>query len=167
MSNEPPPLLLDLLIDEDLSQAEVPPQQQLQTWAQAALRDSIASEVCLRVVGDEQARLLNHQYRQRDYATNVLSFPADLPPLPEQRRLLGDLVICAPVVAKEAKQQGKLLVNHWAHLLVHGMLHLQGMDHVDDDDAAEMEEAEVAVLAGFDIADPYREADARIESESP
>ena len=98
---------------------------------------------------------LNRNYRQRDYATNVLSFPAELPKgvkLP----LLGDLVICAPVIAREAREQGKLLRNHFAHMTIHGTLHLIGFDHLNERDAKQMEALETRVLAGFGIVDPWQ-----------
>ena len=104
-------------------------------------------------------RELNRYYRQRDYATNVLSFPADLPPalkLP----LIGDLVICAPVIVSEAQAQGKRLRDHYAHMTVHGVLHLLGHDHQTDEDAERMEALEARILAGLGITDPYASADA-------
>ena len=103
---------------------------------------------------------ITRHYRGKDYATNVLSFPADLPEgLPEGVRLplLGDLVICAPVVAKEAREQGKPLAAHYAHLTVHGTLHLLGWNHEDDTEAECMEGLEREILAGMGIDDPYQE----------
>ena len=102
----------------------------------------------------KEGRALNRHYRGKDYATNVLSFPADLPEgvdLP----LLGDLVICAPVVAKEAQDQGKPLAAHYAHLTVHGVLHLLGMDHEDEREAEAMEAIEREILADLGLPDPY------------
>jgi probable rRNA maturation factor len=113
-----------------------------------------ATEVAIRIVDADEGRALNLQYRGRDYATNVLSFPADLPPglnLP----LIGDLVICAPVVAREAAEQGKKPADHWAHLTIHGTLHLLGYDHIEEAEAEAMEGLETRVLAGLGIADPY------------
>ncbi|ANB19275.1 rRNA maturation RNase YbeY [Dokdonella koreensis] len=124
--------------------------------AVAAARRRRATELSIRLVGVDEGRLLNVQYRGRDYATNVLSFPADLPPglrLP----LIGDLVICAPVVAREAAEQGKTARDHYAHLTVHGVLHLLGYDHEADADAERMEALETRVLAGLGVADPYRD----------
>ena len=112
-------------------------------------------ELTLRVVDEDEGRALNRSYRERDYATNVLSFPADgLADIAPD--LLGDIVLCAPVVAAEAAAQGKRVADHWAHLTVHGVLHLLGFDHEDDETAAIMEEHERAILAGMGIADPYR-----------
>lgn len=127
-------------------------------WIEAALRAANhrkASELSIRIVDAKEGRQLNRNYRQRDYATNVLSFPAELPKgvhLP----LLGDLVICAPVLAREAREQGKPLREHYAHMTIHGTLHLLGFDHLNDRDAERMEALERRVLAGFGIVDPYR-----------
>lgn len=126
-------------------------------WIDAALRGAgrrRATELTIRLVGEDEGRELNARYRERDYATNVLSFPADLPrgvALP----LLGDFVICAPVVAREASEQGKSARDHYAHLTIHGVLHLLGHDHQIDADAKRMESLERRVLSGLGIADPY------------
>jgi probable rRNA maturation factor len=105
-------------------------------------------------VDTKEACSLNRHYRGKDYATNVLSFPADLPP-EMQVPLLGDLVICAPVVAKEAAEQGKSLAAHYAHLTIHGVLHLLGLDHEDEREAEAMERIERELLADLGYADPY------------
>ena len=126
-------------------------------WVAVALagaRRRAAAELTIRIVGAAEGRALNHRYRGRDDATNVLSFAAELPPglrLP----LLGDLVICAPVVAREAREQDKPLAAHYAHLTVHGVLHLLGHDHQDEGAARRMEALETRMLAGLGIADPY------------
>ena len=107
-----------------------------------------------RIVDEAEGRALNERWRGRDHATNVLSFPAELPPgvaLP----LLGDLVVCAPVVAREAAEQGKAEADHWAHLVIHGTLHLLGFDHETEAEATVMEDLERALLAGLGIGDPY------------
>lgn len=117
----------------------------------------------MRIVDEAESRALNHRFRDRDAPTNVLSFPAgDDLVLPEgEARPLGDIVLCAPVVEREAALQGKPAGAHWAHLLVHGALHLLGYDHGNDADAAEMEALEIAVLAAGGLPDPYagRESD--------
>ncbi|MGE0581408.1 MAG: rRNA maturation RNase YbeY [Steroidobacteraceae bacterium] len=130
-------------------------------WARAALgRRGGGRELAVRIVAPRESRRLNAAWRGKDRPTNVLSFPA--PPLPagtpqaDVERPLGDLVICAAVVRDEAREQGKPLAAHWAHLVVHGALHLVGYDHVDDSDAARMERREVAVLRALGIANPYR-----------
>jgi len=139
------------------SRRGVPAPVSFRRWVEAALKGARrrkATEVAIRIVDADEGRALNLQYRGRDYATNVLSFPADLPPdlnLP----LIGDLVICAPVVAREAAEQGKKPADHWAHLTIHGTLHLLGYDHIEEAEAEAMEGLETRVLAGLGIADPY------------
>ena len=118
------------------------------------------ADLAIRLVDSKEGRSFNRHYRGKDYATNVLSFPAELPEgLPEGVRLplLGDLVICAPVVAKEAREQGKPLAAHYAHLTVHGTLHLLGWNHEDDTEAECMEGLEREILAGMGIDDPYQD----------
>lgn len=117
-------------------------------WARAALVGG--GEVTIRLVDNDEGRELNKEYRGKDYATNVLSFPYDTEPV-----VMGDLVICPGVVAAEAKEQNKPLAAHYAHLTVHGMLHLQGWDHDNDEDAQAMEDQEREILAAMGYADPY------------
>lgn len=137
-----------------------PTREQVLAWASAALGgEPAAAELVLRVVDEEEARSLNRQYRGKDYATNVLSFPAELPGFVDLP-LLGDIVICAPVVRAEAAQQGKAAMAHWAHMVVHGALHLLGHDHQDDEQAAEMEQRERDILARLGFTDPYEQAGA-------
>jgi len=133
---------------------EQPDDDSFLRWVGLALGAGTDRELTIRLVDEDEGRNLNHTYRGKDYATNVLSFPADLPPeldLP----LLGDLVVCAPVVAREATEQGKPLNAHWAHMVIHGCLHLLGYDHIDDTEADEMETLERELLAQLSIADPY------------
>jgi probable rRNA maturation factor len=133
----------------------LPTRQQLVEWARAAWPDgSDDAEVVLRAVDEAEGRRLNHEFRGRDRATNVLSFPFEPPPGIEFDHL-GDLVICAPVVAREASAQGKPAAAHWAHMVVHGMLHLQGYDHETDAQAAEMEARETRILSALGFAAPY------------
>jgi probable rRNA maturation factor len=117
-------------------------------WARAALVGG--GEVTIRLVEPDEGQTLNKEYRGKDYATNVLSFPYDREPL-----VMGDLVICPSVVAREAAEQNKALDAHYAHLTVHGMLHLQGWDHEGDDDAQAMENEETEILAAMGYPDPY------------
>ncbi|WP_306607291.1 rRNA maturation RNase YbeY [Azonexus sp.] len=119
-------------------------------WARAALVGG--GEVTIRLVDTEEGQTLNHEYRGKDYATNVLSFPYETEPV-----VMGDLVICPSIVAKEASEQKKPLDAHYAHLTVHGMLHLQGWDHENDDDAQAMENEEKDILAALGYPDPYQD----------
>lgn len=151
-----------LCIDRQLACAarDLPSRADLERWVGAVLArhpDEPRNEVTVRFVDDDESRTLNHTYRGRDSATNVLSFPFEGPPevaLP----LLGDLVICAPVVRREAEQQNKALHDHYAHMVIHGTLHLMGYDHVEDGEAEIMEALECAILAELGIAAPYRPA---------
>lgn len=155
MSRRTPHCELELAVGYGLSRRGLPAPASFRRWAQATLAGKRReAELCLRLVDAEEGRGLNRDYRGRDYATNVLSFPAELPPglkLP----LLGDLVLCAPVVAREAVEQGKPLAAHYAHLTVHGVLHLLGYDHMAPAQAEAMEAEERRILAGLGIADPY------------
>ena len=126
----------------------------LRRWARAALRDRDA-EVAVRLVGEDEGRALNRDYRGRDYATNVLTFVYDEAAAPGMP-LFGDIVLCVPVVVREAQEQGKAVAAHFAHLMVHGMLHLQGFDHETEAEAEVMEALETEILAGLGISDPYR-----------
>jgi probable rRNA maturation factor len=139
--------------------AWAPPRRDLTRWVATALgRGAAGGELGLAVVGAPESRRLNSQYRGRDCATNVLSFPAPLPPPGAPVRPLGDLVICARVLRAEARAQAKTLRAHWAHLVVHGTLHLIGYDHERDADARRMERREIAVLRRLGFANPYRRA---------
>ena len=153
------PVRLDVAVGYAVPRKGVPAAASFRRWVAAALEGRIReADLAIRIVGSREGRALNRHYRGRDYATNVLSFPADLPEgLPEGVRmpLLGDLVICAPVVAREAREQGKPLAAHYAHLTVHGVLHLLGWDHGDDVEAEAMEQLERSILAGLGVADPY------------
>ncbi|SFP29110.1 probable rRNA maturation factor [Geopseudomonas sagittaria] len=141
--------------------ANLPSEAQLRQWCELALRQrSAPSELTIRIVDEAEGRELNLTWRGKDYATNVLSFPAEIPEGPGgvpllDIPLLGDLVICAQVVAREAGEQGKSLDAHWAHLTLHGCLHLLGYDHIDDDEAEEMEALERQLLAELGYPDPY------------
>jgi probable rRNA maturation factor len=126
--------------------SHIPSDSTVRKWARAA---GVEGAITVRYVGEAESRRLNREFRGKDSATNVLSFPYAAKPLE------GDLVICAPIVAREAKGQGKALRAHHAHMLVHGLLHLAGFDHEDDKDAARMESRERRILAGLGFADPY------------
>lgn len=137
------------------SAPDLPTKPQIRRWVKAALRDERPqAELTVRLVDEAESRALNRDYRGKDKPTNVLSFPFDAPP-GISSSLLGDLVICAPVVVREAAEQGKAASNHWAHIVVHGVLHLLGYDHEVESDAEVMEALEARVLAGFGISNPY------------
>jgi probable rRNA maturation factor len=152
------PTRLDVTVNYAAPRAGVPSAVSFRKWVAAALKGRIReADLAIRIVDGKEGRALNRHYRGRDYATNVLSFPAELPEgvtLP----LLGDLVLCAPVVAREAREQKKAVAGHYAHLTVHGVLHLLGWNHEDDREAECMERLEREILAGLGIEDPYREA---------
>lgn len=134
----------------------LPGQDDFERWVVASFPGSACGEIGIRIVGEDESAALNAQYRHHTSATNVLAFPADVPPIELDSEVpLGDLVICAPVVEREAAQQRKSLEEHWAHMTVHGTLHLAGHDHQTREDAAAMERLERDVLARFGIADPY------------
>lgn len=158
MRATPPRPELALSVQTGSGIATVPVSRpRLRCWVLAALRGD--ARITLRFVGTREGRALNREHRGRDYATNVLTFAYDdgppgahAPDGPVQ----ADIVICLPVLEREAREQHKTLRDHLAHLVVHGVLHAQGMDHEDDDEAREMEARETAVLRRFRIADPYR-----------
>ena len=153
------PVRLDVAVGYAIPRAGIPAAVSFRKWVAAALAGRIReADLAIRIVGTREGRALNRHYRGKDYATNVLSFPAELPEgLPEGVRLplLGDLVICPSVVAREAAEQSKPLKDHYAHLTVHGVLHLLGWDHEDDKEAEAMEQLEREILAELGIADPY------------
>jgi len=150
------PVQLDVAVSYGLPRKGLPAAASFRKWIAAALHGRIMrADVCLRIVDEREGRSLNRHYREKNYATNVLSFPAELPTgvkLP----LLGDIVICAPVVAREAREQHKLLHAHYAHLTIHGVLHLLGFDHENEREAMVMETIERGILAGLGLPDPYR-----------
>jgi len=143
------PMLTLSLQFADASHRTLLPRHRVARWVRAALEHP--GEITVRIVGAEEGRSLNRDYRQKDYATNVLTFDYAHEPVVQ-----ADLILCAPVVEQEAREQGIDLVAHYAHLLVHGTLHAQGHDHEDDGEAALMEAEETAVLTGLGFPDPYR-----------
>jgi len=149
--------LLQVHVGYAVSRKGLPSPVSFRRWVDAALRGARRrkpAELSIRIVDADEGRTLNRDYRGKDYATNVLSFPAELPPgapLP----LIGDLAICASVVQREAAEQGKLPREHWAHLTVHGVLHLLGYDHIEEAEAERMESLETRILKGLGIGDPY------------
>jgi probable rRNA maturation factor len=154
------PVELELSVSYGLPRAGLPAAASFRQWVAAALHGRVKrADLALRLVGEYEGRSLNRHYRGKDYPTNVLSFPAELPQgvtLP----VLGDIVICAPVVQREARLQGKDCRAHFAHLTVHGVLHLLGFDHEDPREASAMEAIEREVLDGLGFDDPYADDEA-------
>ena len=147
-------LELDLQIATTATE-QLPSETDFRLWVGKALPTlGEEFEVTIRIVDEEESHALNHEYRGMDKPTNVLSFPFEAPPGLELP-LLGDLVICTQIVEKEAKEQEKELLHHWAHMTIHGILHLRGYDHINDDEADEMESIETQLLASLSISDPY------------
>lgn len=143
-----PPRRLDLTVQYALTDSSLPTRTQIRAWIRAA--EPGAARVTVRFVDTDEGLALNTEYRHKAYATNVLSFPYEQDPV-----LVGDLVLCWPVVKLEAAEQGKTVEAHAAHLIVHGVLHLQGWEHEDDAEAEEMEAEEREILASLGYADPY------------
>lgn len=145
---------LDLQLASESTEG-LPTEQQFQHWLNTTITQfQPQAELTVRIVDVEESHQLNHEYRGKDKPTNVLSFPFEAPPGIELD-LLGDLIICRQVVEQEAKEQNKTLLAHWAHMVVHGSLHLLGYDHIDDAEAEEMEALETEIMMGMDFPDPY------------
>jgi len=147
-------MTIELQVQRASNNEGLPSDSQFERWVRAALGDRAAAVLTIRIVDREEGRQLNADFRGKNAATNVLSFAADLPAeidLP----LLGDIVMCAPVVAAEAEAQGKSAEDHWAHLTIHGVLHLLGHDHQQPVEAAAMELLEIGLLDSLGIANPY------------
>ena len=140
---------------------ELPTKEQFQLWVDTALAEVSSKpsqdfELTIRLVNNEESQQLNNQYRGKNKPTNVLSFPFEVPDGIELN-LLGDLIICIEVMKQEAQEQNKALFDHWAHLVIHGCLHLVGFDHITDSEAVEMESIEITILAKLGISNPYIE----------
>jgi probable rRNA maturation factor len=142
-------------VDNACGAENLPDDTQFLLWVTAALKDSRThADVAIRIVDETESAALNSQYRHKQGATNVLSFPSGLPEDCEPP-ILGDLAICASVVAREAQEQQKTTQAHWAHMVVHGSLHLLGFDHIDDTEADAMEAHEIAILHTLGFTNPY------------
>ncbi len=154
-------------------QADCPSQAVFTTWAQLALQQtepSLGAEVTLRLVDEAESQALNATYRGKNKPTNILSFPCDAPidfAAEGELTLLGDLIICAPLVVAEAQAQNKPALHHWAHLVIHGMLHLQGYDHETPEQASCMETLEIQLLSQLGIPDPYTATTEQADSQTP
>ena len=154
--------MVEVELQWGIDELAIPTQAQCEEWVQASLVGELvnaANELTIRIVDAEESQALNRDYRTIDKPTNVLSFEFEQPPglvdLGEALPYLGDLVICSEIVEQEAKQQNKPLIEHWAHMIVHGTLHLQGYDHIEDDEAEEMESLEIEILKGLGFSNPY------------
>lgn len=148
----------ELAIQREAEGEGLPDDEDIRRFAAVALADLDAPVLSLRIVDEAEGRALNRRWRERDYATNVLSFPADLP-AGTGLNFLGDLAICAPVVVREAVEQGKTVEAHFAHLLIHGILHLRGFDHISAEQAERMESREIEWLAALGFGNPYEHDD--------
>lgn len=156
MTNEPE---LALTLQVACNSDAVPDQSKINGWARAALGDAPGGDLTVRIVDQTESQQLNAEYRDKDKPTNVLSFPFQAPEgLPDGAvdPELGDLVICAEVVEREAHEQGKPAEAHWAHMIIHGVLHLLGHDHLQEEEAEIMEALETKIMADLGFADPYQ-----------
>jgi probable rRNA maturation factor len=153
--------MISLDFQQASNSSSVPQRQEFESWLQQILPlFQQEAELTIRVVDELESQELNHQYRGKNKPTNVLSFPFEIPEhLPEgvEIELLGDLIICAPVVEREAQEQNKALLAHWAHMTLHGCLHLLGYDHIEDKEAEEMESLEIEILQKMGFPNPYND----------
>lgn len=155
-------MMTDVYIQRDTEHGATPDDELMQHWARQVVASQLDSPASLSlcVVDSDAIQQLNNDYRGKNAPTNVLSFPFELPPgLPAEalsERPLGDIVLCAPVINQEAQEQGKPGDAHWCHMVVHGILHLLGHDHINDSDAEKMEALEIELLAAFNIPNPYQ-----------
>lgn len=138
----------------------VPSIENIQKWVETAYRKDVNTSLCIRIVDAVEGKQLNEAHRGKSYATNVLSFPFEAPPIPMEVSFLlpylGDLVLCEPIIQHEAIEQQKIPMQHWAHLIIHGVLHLQGYDHITKNDMHRMESLEIQLLEYLGIANPYK-----------
>jgi len=151
----------DAMIDVEFQNAcsgaqQLPSEAEIASWARAAVSGRSDAELVVRVVDEAESAELNGMFRNKPSPTNVLSFPFEAPPGIDSA-ILGDVAICAAVVEREAREQGKTLAAHWAHMVVHGVLHLQGYDHIEADDADRMESTEIRIMQSLGFANPYEE----------
>lgn len=156
---------MELHVDIQREVEGLPTDKEISLWLNQALsfENKSAAELTIRFVSTAESADLNKQYRNKEGATNVLSFPFEMPAEVEEEielNLLGDLIICSDVVKKQAKEQQKLELAHWAHMIVHGALHLLGYDHLTDEEASIMENKEIHILSQLGYPDPYREIEA-------
>jgi len=147
-------IILDLQIVSE-NHENLPTEAQINQWLNVILPPFMPNaELTIRIVDQAESQQLNHTYRQKNNPTNVLSFPFESP-VEMETPLLGDLIICKQIIEQEAQEQHKSLTSHWAHMIVHGCLHLLGYDHIDDDEAEEMEGLEIEIMAELGFSNPY------------
>jgi probable rRNA maturation factor len=146
--------MIELEVQRMVDAVGIPADEQIRQWAERVLSDQAAAVVNVRIVDQAEGWALNKQWRGKDSATNVLSFPASVPEI-DGMHVLGDVVLCAPVIEREALEQGKSLEAHWAHLVTHGLLHLLGFDHTEAEQARAMESREIEILSTLGYANPY------------
>lgn len=147
--------MLTVELQYAVTKIALPKEAQFQSWAKAIETPANDSQVAtIRIVSEQEMSALNKQYRQKDGPTNVLSFPVELHD-EVNVPFIGDVVICAPIVINEARQQGKIEESHWAHMTVHGILHLQGYDHIDEAEAVQMESLEIKIMQKLGFNNPY------------
>jgi len=147
---------LSIDIQKVCASEDSPDEDSIKRWVSAAIRDERDEcELSIRIVDEQESADFNQRYRGKSGATNVLSFPFDAV-TPEPLPILGDLVICAPVLVREAAEQQKTITAHWAHIVIHGVLHLLGYDHIEDQDAEQMESLETEIMLVLDFPPPYR-----------
>lgn len=153
--------MIELDYQNACTDKQIPSEQQCLTWLQQFLPEfQEVSELTIRIVDENESQALNHQYRGKEKPTNVLSFPSEVPAYITEEMdfpLLGDLVICAQVVNRESVEQNKSFEAHWAHMLLHGCLHLLGYDHIEDEEAQEMESLEIEILQKMGFTNPYND----------
>lgn len=150
-------MALDLTIQHASVIKDCPSQDQIQSWTTLALDQTYkTTEITIRIVDEKESADLNQRYRNKSGSTNVLSFPYEREE-GENPKLIGDIVICAPVVTQEATEQGKDILSHWAHMVIHGTLHLMGYDHINEHEAETMESIELGLMKKLGFADPYLE----------
>ena len=148
-------VIIELSISDGVDETTLPSEEKFQQWAQACYSGDDEVVASLQIVSSDEMQGLNKSYRNKDKPTNVLSFPMELPD-EVGINILGDLALCDEVIEAEAKDQGKSLEAHWAHMVVHGMLHLQGYDHIEDDEAELMEAKEIEIMKNLDFENPYK-----------
>lgn len=146
---------IELSVSDDVNNLNLPSEKNFQHWAQSSYAGNDEVVASLQIVSSDEMQILNRDYRGKDKPTNVLSFPMELP---EEVgiNILGDLALCDEVIESEAEEQGKQVEAHWAHMVVHGMLHLQGYDHIGDEEANVMETKEIEIMKALGFEDPYK-----------